>query len=188
MLSLHSQKIKKSFQKLHLMTVDYNEFLIQKMSSRTRSQKVKYQSVDFLDEGVLTYYENKAKLKIIPFFLQRIMDYSVYMLIFPTGLLMLFTLNPFSVMAKLQLNLKKDETIIDFSYCKSENLKNHCVWMMDQKLQIWKCSNELNPNSCNWILTKICMFEDLYYKKFLQPAMTYQNFHLTTTFNKMSCF
>lgn len=48
--------------------------------------------------------------------------------------------------------------------------------------------NELNPNSCNWTLAKITMFESLFYKKFLVPAMTYDDFYMTTILNKLRCF
>jgi len=96
--------------------------------------------------------------------------------------------NPFSIQSKQQLNLKKDESIIEYSYCVSDNGKNHCIWMIDEKLQVWKCSNELNPNSCNWTLAKITMFESLFYKKFLMPSMTYDDFFMSTILNKLRCF
>jgi hypothetical protein len=85
------------------------------------------------------------------FFMQRLQD-DMYILLFPTGLLMMVGMNPFSLFAKTQLNIKRDDTIIDFSYCKSLDNKNHCIWMLDNKLQVWKCSNELNPNQFNWEL------------------------------------
>jgi hypothetical protein len=115
-------------------------------------------------------------------------DSSTYLLIFPTGLLMLMSIAPLAVQAKLQLNLKKDETIIDFAYTIQDNRKNHCIWMMDEKLQLWKCLNELNPNSCNWTLVKITMFDNLHYKKFFTPAMTYDDYYMTTSLNKLRCF
>lgn len=101
---------------------------------------------------------------------------------------MLIGINPLTIHAKLQLNLKKDEVIIDFSYCISDNYQNHCVWMLDEKLQVWKCTNELNPNSCQWTLVKVTMFDLLYFKKFLQPAMTYQDFYLISMLNKLQCY
>lgn len=101
---------------------------------------------------------------------------------------MLIGTAPLTLQAKLQLNLKKDEAIIDFAYCVSDNGKNQCIWMMDEKLQIWKCTNELNPNSCNWTLVKITMFDTLPYKKFLRPAMTYDDYYLTTSLNHLRPF
>ena len=60
--------------------------------------------------------------------------------------------------------------------------------MMDEKLQIWKCTNELSPNSCNWSLIKITMYDNLFYKKFLVPANTYEDYYMTTSLNKLKCF
>lgn len=48
-------------------------------------------------------------------------DSNTYLLIFPTGLLLLLSAAPLAVQAKLQLNLKKDETIIDFAYTIQSN-------------------------------------------------------------------
>jgi hypothetical protein len=56
---------------------------------------------------------------------------------------------------------------------------------MDEKLQIWKCQNEMNPASTNWILSKYQTFENLYYRRFLRPAMTYENFYMQTVLNKL---
>ena len=57
-------------------------------------------------------------------FIQRIADSTSYFILFPTGLIMLVSSNPLALQSKLQLNLKKDEMIIDFSYCISSNRKN----------------------------------------------------------------
>lgn len=62
------------------------------------------------------------------------MDSGLYLIIFPSGLLMLVGFNPLSIHCQLQLNIKKDEPIIDFSYCISANYQSHCVWMLDEKL------------------------------------------------------
>ena len=83
--------------------------------------------------------------------------------------------------------MKKDETIIDFAYCISDSQRNHCIWMLDEKFQVWKCTNEVNPSSCNWTLTKTTIFDTLIQKKFLQPAMTYDDFYMTTILNKLKC-
>jgi len=65
--------------------------------------------------------------------------------------------------------------------------KNHCIWILDERLQVWKCSNEINPTSTNWTLTKITVFDNLYFKRFLKPAMTYDDFFVTTSLNGIRC-
>jgi hypothetical protein len=60
--------------------------------------------------------------------------------------------------------------------------------MLDEKLQVWKCSNELNPYSCNWTMTKITMFNNLVYKKFMVPSMSYDDYSMTSNFNRLECF
>ena len=56
---------------------------------------------------------------------------------------------------------------------------------MDEKLQIGKCQNEMNPTSTNWILSKYSSYENLYYRRFLRPAMTYEDFYMQTILNKL---
>lgn len=73
------------------------------------------------EESLAAYYENPQSRSIKPFFLQRMADSNTYLLIFPTGLLLLLSAAPLAVQAKLQLNLKKDETIIDFAYTIQSN-------------------------------------------------------------------
>ena len=46
----------------------------------------------------------------------------------------------------------------------------------------------MNPNSCNWTLVKITMFDNLHYKKFFKPAMTFEDYYMTTSLNKLKCF
>ena len=60
--------------------------------------------------------------------------------------------------------------------------------MLDEKLQIWKCTNELNPNSCQWTLAKVTMFDQLIFKKFMQPAMTYQDYYMTSSLKRLQCY
>lgn len=86
------------------------------------------------------------------------------------------------------MNLKKDETIIDFSYRVSDDKLNQAIWFLDDKLQIWKCVNELNPNSSNWTLIKVTMFDYLPYRQFIQPSMTYDEFYISSIMNKLCCF
>ena len=90
--------------------------------------------VIFKDEALINYYNNDEQRLIKPFFIQRIIDSGLYLIIFPSGLLMLIGFTPLSIHYQLQLNIKKDEPIIDFSYCISYNYQNHCVWMLDEKL------------------------------------------------------
>ena len=42
--------------------------------------------------------------------------YKSYVVLFPTGLMMIIGSNPFNVQSKITLNLKKEEYIIDYSY------------------------------------------------------------------------
>ena len=59
---------------------------------------------------------------------------------------------------------------------------------MDEKLQIWKCYNELVSNSCDWTLTKITnTFDNLYQKRFLHVCMSYEDFFVTTNLQGMKC-
>jgi hypothetical protein len=87
-------------------------------------------------------------------------------MIFPTGFLLLVSVTPFNILGKINLNLTSKEYIEDFCYCISEENKSHCVWLLDIKNQVWKCQNEMNVNSVNWNLTKVEVFDHLYYKKF----------------------
>ena len=57
--------------------------------------------------------------------------------------------------------------------------------MLDEKNQVWKCQNEMNINSVNWNLTKVEMFDHLFYKKFFTPSMTFHTFQTMTSLNKL---
>ena len=92
------------------------------------------------------------------------------------------------IQTKTQLNLKKDETIIDVAYCVQSNQKNHCLWLLDEKLQVWKCSNELNATSINYSLTKITMFEPSEFRRFFKPATTYDSYSDTSVLNNIKAF
>lgn len=116
------------------------------------------------------------------------MDSSTYILIFPTGLLLQVGISPLQIQGQMDLKSKKDETIVDFSYCLSDDGKQHCVWMLDEKCQVWKCSSELNPNSCNWTSTKVAMADHLLFWSFLKPAMTFDDYFFSTGLNKLRCF
>lgn len=93
-------------------------------------------------------------------------------------------LDPIAIQAKIQLDLKHDEVIVDKSYQISENGKNHCFWLMDSKQQVWKCSNEREANSSNWTLIKITILSGLHtFQRFMQPAMTYYDYYLISYLN-----
>jgi len=102
--------------------------------------------------------------------------------------LLLLSIFPFNILAKISLNLQPNESIVDFQYCISQSSKNHCVWMLDEKNQVWKCQNEMNVNSINWSLTKVEMFDHLFYNKFFSPGMTFDQFQMMSVLNKLECF
>ena len=87
----------------------------------------------FKDEKIAEYYDNPQRRDLKPMFIQRIADSTSYFILFPTGLIMLVSSNPLALQSKLQLNLKKDEMIVDYSYCISSNRKNQCIWLLDEK-------------------------------------------------------
>lgn len=87
----------------------------------------------------------------------------------------------------MQLNLRKDENIIDFSYQISTDGQYHCIWILDEKLQIWKCSSEHDANQTNWTMVKVISFNDLQFKKFFKPAMTYTDYYMTSFIDDMKC-
>jgi len=51
-------------------------------------------------------------------------------------------ITPYIIHSKLQLNLTQEERIIDSFYCVSLTGEYHCIWILDQKLQVWKCTGE----------------------------------------------
>jgi len=164
----------------------YTSVIKRSLVSGDKGLKVKDQQVYFNDGAVLSYYQNEEGRQLKSLFVQRIKDSATYILLFPTGLLLHVSSNILNIQSKLQLNLKKDETIIDVAYCVESEQQNHCLWLMDEKLQVWKCTNELNPNSSNWSLIKITAFDTLYFKKFLKPAMTYEDYFVTTSLSDIS--
>jgi hypothetical protein len=93
----------------------------------------KEQSISIEDESLKNYYMNRYERKLVRFFIHKISDSNTYIIIFPTGLLLMVAYNPMTIQYKLQLNLKKDETLIDFVYCVSNDQEYHCIWMLDEK-------------------------------------------------------
>ena len=93
----------------------------------------------------------------------------------------------FSFQAKVQLHLKRDESIVDVSYCLSNNLKLQCFWLLDTKNQIWKCTNENDPNSYNWSLQKVQILNTLLFRRFMQPAMTFDRYLDTSSLFELDC-
>ena len=55
-------------------------------------------------------------------------------------------------------------------------------------MQVWKCTNELSPNVCNWTLIKIRMLDNVLRYRFLQPCMNFDDFNMTIILNKLACF
>lgn len=104
---------------LKLRTINYKYL----NDNSDKPAKAKEQYMKFIDDNVLSYYQNPYQRKIIPFFTQRISDSSTYIILFPTGLLLLVTCNPLVIQAKLQLNLKRDESLVDIMYCVSVDRK-----------------------------------------------------------------
>ena len=134
-----------------------------------------------IDDSYLQIFYSPDFKKNKQIFVQRIGDSGIYLLLFPTGLMYHLSVNPLSIQAKIQLNLQKDEPIIEVSYCLDEGLKRHCLWIMDEKYQVWKCSNELSPTSTNWSLSLHTSLDNRIYKRFLRPAMTYDQFYDIST-------
>ena len=160
-------------------------------TSLTKDIQLQYQPshYKFKDERLITYYEAEdlryadQKLMIV----QRIENSQTYVVIFPTGLLFqMIALSSMMVQSKIQLNLKADETIIDSNYCVSTDGVYHCFWFIDQRLQVWKCYGERNQNESNWTLTKKIVSSGLYFKRFMVPAMTYENYFLCHELTKLS--
>ena len=85
------------------------------------------------DDQLNSYYENEQNRQLKSIFVQRISDSSTYVILFPTGLLLMVSYNPLAIQSKMQLNLKRDESILEYSYCISPNFKNQCIWMLDEK-------------------------------------------------------
>lgn len=120
--------------------------------------------------------------------MERIDDSQVYIILFPTGLLLMVSINPLTITSKIQLNLKKDEQILDYKYSISQNGHNHCIWLLDQKMQVWKCSNERNPNQATWTLNRVAVYTHLTFKSFFNQATTYEDFFMTCSLSKLKCF
>mmetsp|Transcript_80 Transcript_80/g.61 ORF Transcript_80/g.61 Transcript_80/m.61 type:complete len:156 (+) Transcript_80:74-541(+) len=72
--------------------------------------------------------------------------------------------------------MKHDQRIVDIGYCLNESLTNHCLWLLDQKMQVWKCTNELSPTSGSWNLRFITQLDNLRFKCFLKEALAYEQF------------
>ena len=90
-------------------------------------------SIPIKDDQLIQYYNNEQNRQLKSIFVQRISDSSTYVILFPTGLLFMLSTNPLGIQSKMQLNLKRDESILEYSYCISSNFKNQCIWMLDEK-------------------------------------------------------
>ena len=146
-------------------------------------------SITFNDANLILYYQNDTHARDLKkFFMERIDDSQVYIILFPTGLLLMVSINPLTITSKIQLNLKKDEQILDYKYSISQNGHNHCIWLLDQKMQVWKCSNERNPNQATWTLNRVAVYTHLTFKSFFNQATTYEDFFMTCSLSKLKCF
>ena len=45
----------------------------------------------------------------------------------------------------------------------------------------------MNPSSSNWNLVKVTTFDNLYFKRFLKPAMTFDDFFVTKSLSTIKC-
>lgn len=89
-------------------------------------------SITFNDANLILYYSMETHVRDLKkFFMERIDDSQVYIILFPTGLLLMVSINPLTITSKIQLNLKRDEKIIDYKYCISHDGHNHCIWLLD---------------------------------------------------------
>jgi hypothetical protein len=74
-------------------------------------------------------------------------------------MLFIISVNPLSIYAKIQLNLKKNEQIVDSSYQMTTDGKQQCIWILDSIGQVWKCINDLTINFFSWELSKVGLIE-----------------------------
>ena len=93
--------------------------------------KIKEVTCLFSDSNLFEYYDSKDSHLTKSFFIQRIKSSTTFIILFPTGLLLQLACFPLSLQAKLQLNLKKDEKIIDIAYCVDSSETHHCLWLID---------------------------------------------------------
>ena len=63
-----------------------------------------------------------------------------------------------------------------------------CIWLLDSSFQVWRCSNELNHNVFNWDLRKVSVASSVGFNAFFKPAMTYDDFFLTSHLQNLRCF
>ena len=115
-------KMKEQDQYLKLYTIAYKQ--IQDFKVRTKDKDYQLtqsiQDFKFKDERLRYYYDgldsHNKKKQILT--IQRVEDSPIYIILFPTGLLMHMTsILPLTIESKIQLNLKEGETIIDVKYC-----------------------------------------------------------------------
>lgn len=141
------------------------------------------------DEIVWKYYKQDQSIhQLQSIHVERVGDSTNFVILFPTGTIYMVGGDPFSILGKVQLDLKQDEIIQDSVYCVSDNEKDHCFWLIDSKQQVWKCFNEMEVNSNNWSLINITILSGLHtFQKFMVPAMTYSDYYLISYLNSISC-
>ena len=102
--SIHSANKPRWRQSIELRTISYeyiHERQFHTASLRGSTQKnLRKQQTPIKDDTVIAYYEDEQLKNLGSFFLQRIDDSQTYILLFPTGLLLMCGTNPFTVQAK----------------------------------------------------------------------------------------
>jgi len=99
--------------------VDYEtkEYLKKKYNEAEKNLSSKNQSITIKNKQLVFLYDNDRDCKLIKnLFVWRIADSNSYLVLFPSGLLLNLNSNPLTLNSKQQLNLKKDENIMDCAY------------------------------------------------------------------------
>ena len=121
-VSVESKKMKFGLKKFSLSGLDTSKEYSYRLKYR-RSQ-IKEQILLIEDERLANYYTNSENMKVRPMFIQRLVDSTHYLVMFPSGLLLNLSVSPFGILSKTQLYLSEFERIEDISYCVNDELKN----------------------------------------------------------------
>ena len=77
---------------------------------------------------------------------------------------------------------------MDYFYCVSNTGMNHCLWILDSKLQVWKCTGERDEfcaQQCNWNLEKkqnLLKFEEIV-KTYLASSLNLKSYDSSSKFS-----
>ena len=167
---------------MKLYIIDYQQISNFKNQIKLKCKRLKCVEQQFrLQEKKLSYYYDRSNItreNRVEMMLQRIHNSQAFLVMYPTGLLLhVSSLTPFTISSKTQLNLQ-NRNIIDYKYCTSTDCLNHCIWIIDQEYNVWKCYSERNLKESNWNLQKINILNRQSLNQFLQPAMTYDNYFM----------